>query len=69
MLEGSSFVVDTTGGTRSMYSCLEQEVGDVQGKLAQLVLRHAVPLEFPSAGNNVTGKVPHASKNPCTKVS
>ncbi|RMC15429.1 hypothetical protein DUI87_07620 [Hirundo rustica rustica] len=42
-LEGSSFIVDTTGGACSMYSWLEQEVGNVQGKLAQLVLRHAVP--------------------------
>lgn len=68
MLEGSSFTVDTTGGTRSMYSWLEQEVGDVQGKLAQLLLRHAVPLKFPAAGKNVknTESVPHVTKNPCT---
>lgn len=69
VLEGSNFSVDTTGGTRSMYSWLEQEAGAVQGKLAQLLLRHAVPLEFPAAGNNVTGKVPRVSKNPCTEVS
>lgn len=69
MLEGFNFVVGTTGGTRSIYSWLEQEVGDVQGKLAQLVLGHAVPLEFPSAGNSVTGKVPHVSKNSRTEVS
>lgn len=69
MLEGSNFSVDTTGGTRSTYSWLEQEAGAVQGKLAQLLLRHAVPLEFPAAGSNVPGKVPHVSKNPCTEVS
>lgn len=55
VLEGSNFVVDTTGGTRSLYSWLEQGVGDVQGKLSQLVLRHALPLEFPSAGNSHWG--------------
>lgn len=29
----------------------------------------SLPLEFPSAGNSVTGKVPHVSKNSRTEVS
>lgn len=68
VLEGSNFIAGTTGGTCSTYSWQEQEVGDVQGQLAQLVLMHAVPLEFPSAGNNGTGKVPHVSKSMHTSV-
>lgn len=68
VLEGSNFIVDTAAGTRSLYSWLEQGAGHVQGQLAQLVLVHAVPLEFPSAANSVTGKVPHVSKSMHTSV-
>lgn len=51
-----------------MYNWLEQEVADVQAKLAQLLLWCAVPFEFPAAGNSVTVKI-RVSKNARTRVS
>lgn len=51
-----------------MENSLEQEAGDIQAKPTQLLLS-AVPFEVPAAGNNVTVKIQHAGKNPCTGVS